>query len=266
MTITRDPATGTRTAIEFSRVGKTFDPAAGPVLDGLDLSIAEGEFVSLVGASGCGKSTLLRLAGDLTSPTDGVVLVDGREAALARERREIGVVFQSPNLLPWRSVLRNVELPLEHTGVPRTERRERAMAQLELVGLAAAAGKYPQQISGGMAQRVAIARALVYDPRIVLMDEPFGALDEITRDRLNLEVRDLWARTGKTVLFVTHSVPEAVFMSSRVVVMAAGPGRVGEIVEIDLPGRRTAATTTTPGFFDAVTRVRTSLSAHMGAS
>ncbi|GAA1850857.1 ABC transporter ATP-binding protein [Pseudonocardia ailaonensis] len=267
MTLTQDPerTTGVRTAIEFSGVVKTFDPAAGPVLAGLDLKVADGEFVSLVGASGCGKSTLLRLAGDLTSPSEGVVLVDGREAAVARERRDIGIVFQSPNLLAWRSVLRNVELPLERTGASRAERRERAMAQLELVGLADAAGKYPHQISGGMAQRVAIARALVYDPRIVLMDEPFGALDEITRDRLNLEVRDLWARTGKTVLFVTHSVPEAVFMSTRVVVMDRNPGRIGEIVDLDLPAARTADTTATPEFFDAVTRVRASLAAHMGA-
>jgi NitT/TauT family transport system ATP-binding protein len=266
MTITHEPTTGVRTAIEFSAVGKTFATGSGPVLSGLDLAVAEGEFVSLVGASGCGKSTLLRLAGDLTSPTEGVVLVNGREASIAREARQVGVVFQSPNLLAWRTVLRNVELPLERTGVSRTERRERAMAQLELVGLAGAAGKYPHQISGGMAQRVAIARALVYDPRIVLMDEPFGALDEITRDRLNLEVRELWARTGKTVLFVTHSVPEAVFMSGRVVVMARDPGRIGEVVDIDLPAARTAETTTTPAFFDAVARVRTSLAGFMGPS
>ncbi len=188
-----------------------------------------GEFVSLIGPSGCGKSTLLRIVGDLISPTSGSVTVNGKPAPQARLDRDYGMVFQAPILFDWRTVRANVELPLEVNGTPRDERTRRATDNLRLVELEDFAGHYPWQLSGGMQQRVAIARALAVDPAILLMDEPFGALDEMTRERMNLELLEIWRRTETTIIFVTHSIAEAVFLSTRVVVMSARPGRISAV-------------------------------------
>jgi NitT/TauT family transport system ATP-binding protein len=230
-------------------------------LSDIDLSIRRGEFVSLIGPSGCGKSTLLRIIGDLTSPTSGSVTVNGKPAPKARLDRDYGMVFQAPVLFDWRTVQRNVELPLEITGRPAAEREAKAREMLALVELSEFAGRQPWQLSGGMQQRVAIARALALDPAILLMDEPFGALDEMTRERMNLELLRIWERTGTSVVFVTHSIPEAVFLSTRVVVMSARPGRISNIVEIDLPRQRTVETRELERYFELVTVVRESLRA-----
>ena len=203
--------------VELRSVSKTFastSPGAAPVtaLRGVELTVGKGEFISLIGPSGCGKSTLLRVVGDLIAPTEGTVLVNGKPAEQARRDRDYGMVFQAPVLFDWRTVQANVELPLELTGLPKAERAARARAMLELVELGAFTGHRPWQLSGGMQQRAAIARALALDPAILLMDEPFGALDEMTRERMNLELLRIWERTGTTVIFVTHSIPEAVFL------------------------------------------------------
>ncbi len=250
-----------RPVVEIGGVTKTFGAAAGSVtaIDGIDLTIRAGEFVSLIGPSGCGKSTLLRLIGDLIQPTTGTVRVNGKAAPQARRDRDYGMVFQAPVLMDWRTVERNVELPLEVMGYSREERRERARRLLSLVELPEFGMRYPWQLSGGMQQRVAIARALAFDPKLILMDEPFGALDEMTRERLNLEVMRIWNETEVTVVFVTHSIPEAVFLSTRVVVMSARPGRVSRIVEVDLPQPRTAETRETERYFELVTEVREAL-------
>jgi NitT/TauT family transport system ATP-binding protein len=250
--------------VEISGVSKVFaqhGQGARPVeaLAGIDLSIRAGEFISLIGPSGCGKSTLLRIVGDLTSPTTGQVLVNGKPSPQARRDRDYGMVFQAPILFDWRSVQGNVELPLEINGTPRAERARRAIEHLALVELSDFAGHYPWQLSGGMQQRVAIARALALDPAILLMDEPFGALDEMTRERMNMELLKIWDRTRTTVLFVTHSIAEAVFLSTRVVVMSARPGRISAIIEIDLPHERTADTRETEAYFRLVTVVREAL-------
>jgi NitT/TauT family transport system ATP-binding protein len=251
--------------VEFRQVSKRFDEAAGPaVLDGINYTIADGQFAAIIGPSGCGKSTLLRIAGDLLAPTSGGVHINGSPAREARIAHDIGFVFQAPNLCPWRSVRRNVELSLETMGVSKRERRERATDQLARVGLESAIDKYPHELSGGMAQRVAIARALVFDPPIVLMDEPFGALDEITRERLNIELHDLWRRTKKTVLFVTHSIPEAVLLATQVVVMGQRPGRIARVIDVQLPEERRSAIESTPAFFEAVKEVRVELHRVMG--
>jgi NitT/TauT family transport system ATP-binding protein len=257
------PATS-RPVVEISGVSKVFAPrgqGTAPVqaLVGIDLTLAAGEFVSLIGPSGCGKSTLLRIVGDLTAPTSGAVTVNGKPAAQARRDRDYGMVFQAPILFDWRSVQGNVELPLEITGTPKSERVRRATEHLALVELSDFAGHYPWQLSGGMQQRAAIARALVLDPAILLMDEPFGALDEMTRERMNMELLKIWDRTGTTVLFVTHSIAEAVFLSSRVVVMSARPGRISTVIDIDLPRERTAETRETEAYFHFVTVVREAL-------
>ncbi len=210
-------------------------------LQGLSLDVAAGEFLTLLGPSGCGKSTFLRVVADLIQPDDGEIRVFGAPPEAARLRRDIGFVFQDPALLPWRTALANVELPLQ-VAVNRARRAKATPRELlELVGLKGSESAYPQELSGGMRQRVAIARALASDPKVLLMDEPFGALDEITRDRLNEELRRVWRELGLTVLFVTHSISEAAYLGQRVLMMAANPGRVRAIVPVELPDERTLA-------------------------
>jgi NitT/TauT family transport system ATP-binding protein len=252
--------------VELAGVSKRFGSAAGAVdaLSGIDLQIGRGDFVSLIGPSGCGKSTLLRIVGDLIQPTAGTVTVNGKPAATARLDRDYGMVFQAPVLFDWRTIQKNVELPLEIIGTPKPERAAKATAMLGLVELSAFAGHRPWQLSGGMQQRVAIARALALDPAILLMDEPFGALDEMTRERMNLELLRIWDRTGTTVIFVTHSIPEAVFLSTRVVVMSARPGRITHLIDVDLPRQRTVETREMERYFELVTEVREALRAGEG--
>ncbi|GGN42268.1 NitT/TauT family transport system ATP-binding protein [Actinoplanes campanulatus] len=227
-------------------------------LSGVSLTVGGGEFVSLIGPSGCGKSTLLRLIADLIEPTTGTVTVAGRPAGQARRDQEYGIAFQQAGLFEWRTVRRNVELPLELRGVSKAERRARAEEMLELVGLADFAGHYPGQLSGGMQQRVAIARALAVQPPLLLMDEPFGALDEMTRERLQSELLGICAKTGTSTVFVTHSISEAVFLSGRVVVMSARPGRITASIEVELPSRDEAGRQA-PAYFEKITEVRQAL-------
>ncbi|HUF06388.1 MAG TPA: ABC transporter ATP-binding protein [Candidatus Binatia bacterium] len=253
--------------VRISGVDKQFGVegrGATTALSGIDLTIGRGEFVSLIGPSGCGKSTLLRLIGDLTAPTTGSIEVNGKTAHSARLGREYGIVFQAPVLFEWRSVEENVRLPLELLGMDRSERETRAHAMLELVELGEFTRHHAHQLSGGMQQRVAIARALALEPSIMLMDEPFGALDEMTRERMNSEVLRIWQRTGTTIVFVTHSIPEAVFLSTRVVVMSARPGRITEQIEVDLPHPRNEETREDPRYFRLVTQVREALRADGG--
>ena len=248
--------------VSLDGVGKTFsrgDQETTVALEGIDLRIGRGEFVSLIGPSGCGKSTLLRVIGDLIHPTVGTVLVNGKPAARARLDRDYGMVFQAPVLFEWRTIAGNVELPLEILGKPAAERKDRAKEMLDLVDLGGFAGHSPSQLSGGMQQRVAIARALAFEPALLLMDEPFGALDEMTRERMNAEVLRIWERTGTTIVFVTHSIPEAVFLSSRVVVMSARPGRITKVIDIYLPRPRSEDTRESARYFELVTDVRESL-------
>jgi len=233
-------------------------------LSEIDLDIHRGEFISLIGPSGCGKSTLLRLIGDLTAPSEGTIEVNGKPAHAARLAREYGMVFQAPVLFEWRTVEDNVRLPLELIGVERGERDRRIAEMLDLVELSEFARHHPYQLSGGMQQRVAIARALALQPAILLMDEPFGALDEMTRERMNSEVLRIWQQTGTTIVFVTHSIPEAVFLSTRVVVMSARPGRVTRIVGIPLEQPRIDQTREDPRYFQLVTEVREALRAGGG--
>jgi NitT/TauT family transport system ATP-binding protein len=231
-------------------------------LDRVALDIREGEFVSLIGPSGCGKTTLLRVIADLEQITSGSVRVNGLTATQARMSRAYGYVFQAPALFPWRTVLANVCLPLEIHGVDRDEARRIAREHLEKVGLAGFEGKYPWQLSGGMQQRVSIARALGFEPKLLMMDEPFGALDEITRDRLNEQLLALWRAEGhsrRTIVFVTHSIPEAVFLSSRIVVMSPRPGRIVDVIESDLPIDRMLDVRDTPAFAAIAHRVRIAL-------
>ena len=230
-------------------------------LEAIDLDVTRGEFISLIGPSGCGKSTLLRIVGDLTSPSAGTVTVNGKPAEQARRDRDYGMVFQAPVLFDWRTVEDNVKLPLEILGWDAARRTARAREMLDLVELSDFLKHHPYQLSGGMQQRVAIARALAFEPAILLMDEPFGALDEMTRERMNDEVLRIWEQTGTTVMFVTHSIPEAVYLSSRVVVMSARPGRITKIVEVDLPRPRTEGTRESRRYFDLVTEVREALRA-----
>ncbi|MBL8931008.1 MAG: ABC transporter ATP-binding protein [Kineosporiaceae bacterium] len=251
-------------AVSMTRVEKVFDSGrsgAVTALTGVDLAVAPGEFVSLIGPSGCGKSTLLRLVADLETATAGTVAVFGKSAHQARLDQDYGIAFQSAGLLPWRTVRANVELPLELRKVPRGRRRERSDELLAMVGLADFSAARPHQLSGGMQQRVAIARALAEQPRLLLMDEPFGALDEMTRERMQSELLAICERTGCAVIFVTHSIPEAVYLSDRVVVMSPRPGRITEIVPVSL-GERDEDTREDAAFFSAVTAVREALRGH----
>ena len=247
--------------IDAAGVSLTFATADGTVeaLSNIDLQIAEGDFVTLIGPSGCGKTTLLRIIADLERPTAGTLAVNGLTAEEARLRRQYGYVFQAPALYPWRTVERNVMLPLEIMGLPAAERRERAQRYLKLVNLAGFERKFPWQLSGGMQQRASIARALSFDPALMLMDEPFGALDEIVRDHLNEQLLRLWNQTGKTVVFVTHSIPEAVFLSTRIVVMSPRPGRIIDVIPCDFPRDRTLEIRETPEFLKIAQRVRVGL-------
>jgi len=251
----------TAPVVQLRGVGKTF--ALGDdstvALNDINLDIGRGEFVSLIGPSGCGKSTLLRTIGDLIEPSEGTVLVNAKPAKRARLDREYGMVFQAPVLFDWRTVEENVQLPLELFGQDRATRTRRAGEMLELVGLSDFARHHPYQLSGGMQQRVAIARALAFSPDLLLMDEPFGALDEMTRERMNSELLAIWERTGITVVFVTHSIPEAVFLSSRVAVMSARPGRITHLLEVDLERPRGLATRESPRYFELITTVREAL-------
>ncbi|HEV8697526.1 MAG TPA: ABC transporter ATP-binding protein [Candidatus Limnocylindrales bacterium] len=258
------PAGASRAVVEAAGVTKIFGSgdAAVAALEKIDLSIHEGEFVSLIGPSGCGKSTLLRLIGDLTAPSAGDIRVNGKPARQARLDRDYGMVFQAPVLMDWRSVARNIELPLEIMGFSREERTRRSAELLRLVELEGFEARHPWQLSGGMQQRVAIARALAFDPKLLLMDEPFGALDEMTRERMNLELMKIWGRTDTTIVFVTHSIPEAVFLSTRVAVMSARPGRITKIVDVDLAQPRTVDTREDRRYFELVTEVRETLRRH----
>jgi NitT/TauT family transport system ATP-binding protein len=242
--------------VEIAGVTKTFAQGNVTALENIELELQPGEFVSLIGPSGCGKSTLLRVIGDLTPPTSGTVTVNGKPAHRARKDGDYGIVFQDSVLFDWRTVAKNIALPLEMLGWDRERRKTRVEEMLDLVELRAFADHHPWQLSGGMQQRVSIARALSFEPALLLMDEPFGALDEMTRERLNLELLSIWEKLGSTVVFVTHSISEAVFLSTRVVVMSPRPGRIAGVVEIDLPTPRTAETRYTPRFFELVTKVR----------
>jgi NitT/TauT family transport system ATP-binding protein len=247
--------------VSISGLSKVFARGGVTALQDIDLDIDKGEFVSLIGPSGCGKSTLLRIVGDITEPSAGDVVVNGKPARRARLDRDYGIVFQSPVLYDWRTVAKNIALPLEMVGWERSRRTKRVREMVELVELTGFEGHYPWQLSGGMQQRVSIARALSFSPALLLMDEPFGALDEMTRERLNLELLGIWTETGSTVVFVTHSISEAVFLSTRVVVMSARPGRITAVVPIDLPQPRTSETREEPRFFELVTEVREALHA-----
>ena len=249
-------------AVRLVEVEKAFavkDSAPTIALTGIDLEIGQQEFISLIGPSGCGKSTLLRVIGDLVTPSAGSVEVNGKPAHQARLDRDYGMVFQAPVLFDWRTVEANVRLPLEVTGFPKGQRDALVQEKLELVELGSFAKHYPHQLSGGMQQRVAIARALALQPSILLMDEPFGALDEMTRERLNAELLDIWSETRTTVVFVTHSIPEAVFLSARVVVMSPRPGRIAETIDIDLPYPRDETTREADRYYELVTEVREAL-------
>jgi NitT/TauT family transport system ATP-binding protein len=249
------------TVVTARGVSKTFGKGGVTALEDIDLVVGRGEFVSLIGPSGCGKSTLLRLIGDLVEPSTGEILVNAKSAHRARLDRDYGIVFQAAVLYDWRTVTKNIALPLELLGWSRARRAERVAEMLELVELQGFEKHYPWQLSGGMQQRVSIARALSFSPALLLMDEPFGALDEMTRERLNTELLRIWAETGSTVIFVTHSIAEAVYLSTRVVVMSARPGRITTVVPIDLPQPRTFETREDPRFFELVTEVREALHA-----
>jgi NitT/TauT family transport system ATP-binding protein len=248
-------------AIEISGLSLSFNTADGPVqaLSDINLKIARGEFVSFIGPSGCGKTTLLRAVADLESPTSGTIRVNSLSPHEARANRAYGYVFQAPALYPWRTVARNIGLPLEIMGFSKAEREARIAKGLELVNLSGFGGKYPWQLSGGMQQRASIARALSFDPDLLLMDEPFGALDEIVRDMLNAQLLRLWDVTGKTVLFVTHSIPEAVFLSTHIVVMSPRPGRIYDVIHCNFPRDRALDIRETPEFLAIANRVRQGL-------
>ncbi len=249
--------------IEISGVNLVFETGDTPVhaLSDINLTVNQGDFVSFIGPSGCGKTTLMRVIADLQKPVSGTVRVDGLSPEQARLKRAYGYVFQAPALYPWRTVEGNVTLPLEIMGLPKAERLDRCRHVLDLVNLTGFEKKFPWQLSGGMQQRVSIARALSFDPQILLMDEPFGALDEILRDHLNEQLLKLWKRTRKTVVFVTHSIPEAVFLSTKIVVMSPRPGRIIDVIESRLPLNRTLDMRETADFIKVAKRVRDGLRA-----
>jgi NitT/TauT family transport system ATP-binding protein len=242
--------------VNLKGVSKEFGQGGVLAIRGIDLEIGEREFVSLIGPSGCGKSTLLRIIGDLIQPSRGEVTVKGKTAHRARLGRDYGIVFQDAVLFDWRTVAKNISLPLEMMGWDRRRRAERVKELVDLVELGGFEDHHPWQLSGGMQQRVSIARALSFDPALLLMDEPFGALDEMTRERLNLELLRIWEASGSTVVFVTHSISEAVFLSTRVVVMSARPGQIVGIVDVDLPQPRTTETREEPRFAELIREVR----------
>ena len=252
-----------RNVIDIRGLSLIFQTGDTPVfaLSDIDLAIGAGEFVSFIGPSGCGKTTLMRVIADLERPTEGSITVNGVTPEEARLQRAYGYVFQAPALYPWRTVIRNVTLPLEIIGLDRRERAARAVKYLDMVGLNGFERKFPWQLSGGMQQRVSIARALSFEPQLLLMDEPFGALDEITRDHLNEQLIGLWEQTRKTVIFVTHSISEAVFLSTRIVVMSPRPGRIIDLIDCDLPAHRTLDIRETPEFLAIAHRVRQALRA-----
>ena len=249
--------------IEAKNLGLTFATNDGPVhaLKDVTLSINKGEFVSFIGPSGCGKTTFLRTIADLEQPTAGTLTVNGMTPHEAREARAYGYVFQAAGLYPWRTIGGNIRLPLEIMGFSRAEQAERTARVLDLVELIGFEKKFPWQLSGGMQQRASIARALAFDADILLMDEPFGALDEIVRDRLNEELLKLWARTEKTIGFVTHSIPEAVYLSTKIVVMSPRPGRITDVIESTLPKERPLEIRDSQAFIDIAHRVREGLRA-----
>jgi NitT/TauT family transport system ATP-binding protein len=257
----RSDPVGNVDAVRIDHVGKVFNPGRGNevvALVDVDLNVRRGLLVSLIGPSGCGKSTLLRLVANLTEPTSGAVLVNGKSARQARLDQDYGMAFQHAGLFEWRTVAKNIELPLELRGWSRADRRRQALAMLDLVKLAEFVDHYPWELSGGMQQRVAIARALAFEPGLLLMDEPFGALDEMTREHMQTELGRIRAATGTTVMFVTHSIPEAVYLSDRVVVMSPRPGRIAAVVEVDL-GTRNDDTREASEFFKKITEVREAL-------
>ena len=256
-------STPRRLAVDVRNVSLTFETSDGKVdaLANVSLEIAEGEFVSFIGPSGCGKTTMLRLIADLQQPTSGTLLVNGMSAEQARLARRYGYVFQAPALFPWRTIEKNLKLPLEVMGFSYSEQNSRAARYLALVNLTGFERKFPWQLSGGMQQRVSIARALSFDPAMLLMDEPFGALDEIVRDHLNEQLLQLWDKTGKTVLFVTHSIPKAVFLSTKIVVMSPRPGRIIDIIDCKFPRDRTLEIRETAEFLKIAQRVRVGLRA-----
>ena len=247
--------------IEARGLDLTFETNDGPVqaLRDINLSVAKGDFVSFIGPSGCGKTTFLRVVADLEQPTAGTITVNGMTPEAARKARAYGYVFQAAGLYPWRTIGGNIRLPLEIMGYSRDEQRRRVAEVLDLVELTGFEKKFPWQLSGGMQQRASIARALAFDADILLMDEPFGALDEIVRDRLNEELLRLWAATSKTIGFVTHSIPEAVYLSTRIVVMSPRPGRITDVIESPLPRERPLEIRDTKEFIEVAHRVREGL-------
>jgi NitT/TauT family transport system ATP-binding protein len=239
---------------ELAKIYETRDGHNVLALASINLSIKDGEFLTVVGPSGCGKSTLLKVLGGLTEITRGEALLNG--SPIVGPRRDIGVVFQSPTLLPWRTVLDNVMLPIHVLGLDRAEGEERARGLIEMVGLAGFEMKYPNELSGGMQQRVAISRALVHQPALLLMDEPFGALDALTREAMNTELQRIWMETRRTIFLITHSITEAVFLGDRVAVMTPRPGKLAEHIDVDLPRPRGLDIMTSPRFGELVTRIR----------
>lgn len=252
-----------QTVVEARKLGLTFQTGDGPVqaLSDVDLTINKGEFVSFIGPSGCGKTTFLRVIADLEKPTSGTISINGMSPEQARQARAYGYVFQAAALYPWRTIERNIALPLEIMGISGADQKARIKRTMELVNLSGFEKKFPWQLSGGMQQRASIARALAFDADLLLMDEPFGALDEIVRDHLNEQLLELWKRTNKTICFVTHSIPEAVYLSTRIVVMSPRPGRVTDVIESTLPHERPLDIRESPEFLAIAARVRDGLRA-----